>query len=204
MRIPRRARVEDAERKRHLETLETTPGRLKAALKGVPKKLLLWTPAPGKWSILDIVCHMRDMEEHAYLARYRRILAEDDPALPDIDGDQWALERDYRGQKLTEVLREWVRLRKECLRLLKKVKGGQWARRGTHEAAGPLTVHDFLRRQAAGNDEAHLGQIESIKRRHIPTASGRRSSTPATFATSSRSSPSASRRWRTRSNPRSG
>jgi hypothetical protein len=159
--------LDQAEREPHLDTLEATPAQLKAALKGLPKKLLLWTPAPGKWSILEIVCHMRDMEEHAYLARYRRILAEDEPALPDIDGDQWALERDYRGQRLPEVLRDWVRLRKETLRLLKKVKADQWSRRGIHETAGPLGVDDFLRRQAVGNDEAHLGQIVAIKRRHV-------------------------------------
>jgi DinB superfamily len=176
--------VDEAERKRHLDTLEKTPARLKAALKGVPKKLLLWAPAPGKWSILEIVCHMRDMEEHAYLARYRRILAEDDPALPDIDGDQWALERDYRAQKLAEVLRDWLRVRKESLRLLKKVKGGQWSRRGIHEAAGPLTVEDFLRRQAAGNDEAHLGQIDAIKRRH--TLLSRLESGPITLGVATR------------------
>src|SRR5262245_20045632 len=159
--------LDDAERKRHMETLESTPARLKAVVKGLPKKLLRWTPAPGKWSILEIVCHMRDMEEHAYLARYRRILEEEDPALPDIDGDQWALERDYRGQKLAEVVRDWQRLRKESLRLLRKVKAGQWARRGTHETAGSLSMEDFLRRQAVGNDEAHLGQIVATKRRHL-------------------------------------
>jgi hypothetical protein len=159
--------LDDPERKRHIETLESTPARLKAVVKGLPKRLLLWTPAPGKWSILEIVCHLRDMEEHAYLARYRRILEEDEPALPDIDGDQWALERDYRSQKLAEVMRDWQRLRKESLRLLKKVKAGQWARRGTHETAGSLSMEDFLRRQAVGNDEAHLGQIVAIKRRHV-------------------------------------
>jgi uncharacterized damage-inducible protein DinB len=159
--------LDDAERKRYIETLESTPARLKAVVKGLPKKLLLWTPAPGKWSILEILCHLRDMEEHAYLARYRRILDEDEPALPDIDGDQWALERDYRGQRLAEVMRHWQRLRKESLRLLKKVKAVQWARRGTHETAGSLSMEDFLRRQAVGNDEAHLGQIVAIKRRHV-------------------------------------
>lgn len=158
--------VDEIERKRNLEILRATPARLKAALKGVPKAVLLYAPAPGKWSILEIVCHLRDMERDAYLARYTRILAEDSPQLPDVDGDAYSLEGDYRSQKLGDALREWTRLRRENLRLLGGVKREQWERAGIHETAGRLTLADLLRRHAIGNDEAHLGQIEGIKRRH--------------------------------------
>jgi len=158
--------VDELERKRYLEILRSTPAKLKASLKGVPKALLLYTPAPGKWSILEIVCHLRDMEREAYLARYQRILAEDTPQLPDIDGDVHSLEGDYRSQKLSDAVREWTRLRRECLKLLAGVKREQWERAGIHESAGRLTMADLLRRQAVGNDEAHLAQIEASKRRH--------------------------------------
>ena len=150
----------------HLETLKATPARLQALLKGVPRALALWRPAPGKWSILEIACHLRDMEKDAYQARYRRILAEDNPTLPDVDGDRIALERDYRSQKLADVMRDWKRLRKENLALLRKVKGAAWQRPGVHETAGPLTMEVLLRRHAVGNDEAHASQIEAIKYRH--------------------------------------
>lgn len=155
----------DLERSAFIQILAGTPARLKAALKGVPKKVLLWTPGPGKWSILEIVAHMRDMERDAYIGRYHRILTEDNPTLPDIDGDLLAQSEDYRGMKLTEVLRDWARLRKECLKLLKSVKGARWERTGTHEFAGPLSMDALLRRQAMGNDEAHLEQIENIVKR---------------------------------------
>lgn len=155
----------DLERAALLHIVAETPARLKAALKGVPKKLLLWTPGPGKWSILEIVAHMRDMERDAYLTRYRRILAEDNPSLPDLDGDVIAIRDAYRGMRLAELLRDWLKARKECLKLLKSVKGSRWERMGTHETAGPLSMDALLRRHAMGNDEAHLGQIEGIKKR---------------------------------------
>jgi DinB superfamily len=157
--------VTDLDRAAQLKIVAETPARLKAALKGVPRTLMLWTPGPGKWCILEIVAHMRDMERDAYIARYRRILAEDNPTLPDVDGDLLALLDNYRGMKLPELLRDFVRLRKECLKLLKSVKSAQWDRIGTHETAGPLSMNDLLRRQSIGNDEAHLGQIEGIKKR---------------------------------------
>jgi hypothetical protein len=153
------------ERARHLETLAATPVALKEALRGVPKKLLLFTPAPGKWSILEILCHMRDMEREAYLERYTRILAEPEPKLADVNGDALAVERDYRGQKAADILRDWMRLRRESLRLLKKAKPEQWRRAGIHESMGRLTIDELVARHAVGNDTAHLAQIDAIKRR---------------------------------------
>ena len=158
--------MDEAERRRHLETLAATPAALKAAVRGLPKRILLFTPAPGMWSILEILGHLRDMEREAYLERYERILAETEPRLPDLNGEAYAIERDYRSAKAGEVLRDWTRLRRETLRLLRKVTAGEWTRAGVHEAAGRLTMEDFLRRQAVGNDEAHFGQIEAIKRRY--------------------------------------
>ncbi len=155
----------DLDRTAQLKIVAETPVRLKAALKGVSRKRLLWTPGPGKWSILEIVAHMRDMERDAYIARYRRILTEDNPSLPDIDGDLIALRDDYRGLKLPDLMRDFVKLRRECLKLLKSVKSAQWDRVGTHETAGLLSMDGLLRRQSIGNDEAHLGQIEDIKKR---------------------------------------
>jgi hypothetical protein len=157
--------MQDEERKRQLEILKATPARLKSLLKGVPKKRLGARPAPGKWSILEIVCHMRDMEREAYLQRYQRILGENEPALPDVDGDVLAIERDYSRQSLSAVLRDWSGLRRENLKVLRGVKAAGWQRGGVHETAGRLSMDDLLRRHAIGNDEAHLTQIEAILRR---------------------------------------
>ncbi len=157
--------MDQQERERYLAIVRTAPDRLKAALVGVPKKLLTWRPAPGKWSIHEIVCHMRDAERLGYLYRYTTILAEDNPALPDVDGDQLALERQYDRMALREVLRDWRAARKEVLGILKKVGADQWGRMGTHESLGPMSLEIILQRQAIGNDEAHLAQIENIKKR---------------------------------------
>ncbi len=157
--------MEDFERRRFFETLAATPQTLKASLKGLSKKVLLFTPAPGKWSILEILCHMRDMEREAYIERYTRILSEDEPKLPDINGEALAILRAYRSQRAPEVVREWVSLRRQTLQLLRKTGKAQWARAGVHETAGRLTMEDIIRRHAVGNDEAHLSQIEAIKRR---------------------------------------
>ncbi|HWU39171.1 MAG TPA: DinB family protein [Candidatus Acidoferrum sp.] len=157
--------MDQAERERYLDIVRSTPGRLKAAVTGVPKKLLMWRPAPGKWSIHEIVCHMRDAEREGYLHRYQVILKEENPTFPDVDGDKLALERQYGRMNFREVLRDWRIARKEVVATLRKIKGGQWLRTGTHESLGSMSLEDILKRQALGNDEAHLGQIEHIKKR---------------------------------------
>ncbi len=157
--------MDQAEREQCLEIVRSTPDRQKAALAGVPRKLLMWRPAPGKWSIHEIVCHMRDAERDGYLYRYRKILAEENPIFPDVDGDKLALERQYGRLNLREVVRDWRAARKEVLAVLKKVKGEQWQRTGTHASLGPMSLETILQRQALGNDEAHLGQIEDNKKR---------------------------------------
>ena len=157
--------MEQAERDRCLAIVRSTPERLKAVLAAVPKKVLAWRPAPGKWSIHEIVCHMRDAEREGYLLRYTKILSQDNPTFPDVDGDALALERQYGRLNLREVLRDWRAARKEVLAVLKKVKPDQWGRQGIHESLGPMVLETILQRQALGNDEAHLGQIEHIKQR---------------------------------------
>jgi uncharacterized damage-inducible protein DinB len=157
--------MEQAERGRLLEVVKSTPDRLKAVLAGVPRKLLMWRPAPGKWSIHEIVCHMRDAERLGYLHRYTEIVAKDNPTFPDVDGDALALEGQYRRANLRDVVRDWRTARKACLAVLRKVKTSQWTRSGMHATAGPMSLETVLQRQALGNDEAHLAQIEDIKRR---------------------------------------
>jgi uncharacterized damage-inducible protein DinB len=179
--------MEDFERRRFFETLAATPQTLKAALKGLSKKVLLWTPAPGKWSILEILCHMRDMEREAYIERYTRVLSEDEPKLPNINGEPLAVVRAYRSQKAPEVVREWIALRRQTLQLLRKTGKAQWARAGVHETAGRLTMEDLIQRHAVGNDEAHLRQIEAIKRRFA--ALERLAGGPAALATALKGAP---------------
>jgi uncharacterized damage-inducible protein DinB len=157
--------MEHAERDRLLAVVRSTPDRLKAALAGLPKKRVMWRPAPGKWSIHEIVCHMRDAERLGYLHRYTEILAKDNPTFPNLDGDVLAQERQYRRLNLGEVLRDWRAARRECLAVLRTVKESQWTRIGTHETAGPMSLETVLQRHALGNDEAHLVQIEHIKTR---------------------------------------
>jgi hypothetical protein len=154
-----------SERAALLERLRATPRRLDEAVRDLPRKLLVWSPAPGKWSILEIVCHLRDMERDAYLGRYQRILAADEPRLPWYDADALALERRYRDERFATALRDWKRLRRETLTLLEALEPAQWDLAGVHETRGRVTIEQLVKHQIEGDDDIHLRQIETIKER---------------------------------------
>src|ERR671936_578067 len=55
------------------------------------------------WSIVEVVCHLRDAEERG-LERMRAMRDQDDPPLAAYDQDQWARERNYAAADLREAL----------------------------------------------------------------------------------------------------
>src|SRR5258706_12370281 len=135
------------ERARLLATLRSTARELPRLVETFPEGLVRWRPAPGKWSALEVLCHMRDMEREAYLVRYRRILAEKKPLLPDIDGDITSVENDYLGVDPAAVVSDWSRLRAEVLALLLPLDADSWWRDGVHPARRPPPMGDLLRPQ---------------------------------------------------------
>ena len=151
-----------------LWNLKSLPNELGDLLTELDQETLRWKPVPNKWSIKEIMCHLRDMESDAYLARYRRILAEDNPALPNVDQDKLAIERDYINQDAMTALSEFKGLRATTIRTLESATAESWSRSGVHETDGPMTVEQLVVRQIKGNDLNHLAQMKDIIRLKMP------------------------------------
>jgi hypothetical protein len=54
--------MEEVTRRRYLGILRETPARLKDATRGLGKAVSTWTPAPERWSAIEIACHLRDID----------------------------------------------------------------------------------------------------------------------------------------------
>ena len=151
-----------------LWNLKSLPNELGDLLTELDQETLRWRPVPNKWSIKEIMCHLRDMESDAYLARYQRILTEDNPALPNVDQDKLAIERDYINQDAMTALSEFKGLRATTIRTLESATAESWSRSGVHETDGPMTVEQLVVRQIKGNDLNHLAQMKDIIRLKMP------------------------------------
>lgn len=90
-----------ADNQEPLRVRQTTPRKLSTLIRKLNKKQLTRRPAPGKWSIAEIMAHLADTE----LAggwRMRMILSQNGVPLQAFDQDAWAntfnyLQRDSKS-----------------------------------------------------------------------------------------------------------
>ena len=160
--------MDQRDKERLLWNLRSLPNELQDLIGDLDEDTLRWRPIPDKWSIKEIMCHLRDMEREAYLARYRRMLAEDNPLLPNVDQNRVAYEGDYINQDAKAALEEFKQLRAETIRTLEAAPAENWSRGGIHEVDGPLTIEQMVARQIKGNDLNHLVQMKDIVRLKMP------------------------------------
>ena len=119
--------------------------------------------APGaEFSVLENICHLLDIEREGYAVRIERLLKEDDPLLPDIDGGRLARERDYNNQNIETALEAFSRAREGNIGVLKSLSSDQLQRRGTLETVGPITLSELLRMMRA-HDDAHRQDIKELR-----------------------------------------
>jgi hypothetical protein len=120
-----------------------------------------FVPAPGKWSLRQIMCHLAD-SEMVGADRFRRVIAEDNATLLFYDQDAWATKLDYHRRKFSQALETFRRIRGENYELLQGLPEEAFARTGTHSKMGVLTLTDVLRMYAE-HAENHARQIQQVR-----------------------------------------
>ncbi len=120
-----------------------------------------FSPAPGKWGVRTIVCHLAD-SEMVGRDRFSRVIAEDNPTIISYDQDAWAEKLDYRKRKFSHALETFRRIRGENYDLLKDQPSETWNRVGTHSERGALSLYDLLRIYTE-HAEKHALQIRAAR-----------------------------------------
>ena len=87
--------------------LQQFPSRVRRLVAGVEDNALRKKPSEADFSIAENVCHLRDIECEGYSVRLRRLLEEERPFLPDIDGGRLARERNYNSQPNSGAVEPW-------------------------------------------------------------------------------------------------
>ena len=70
------------------------PQLLRQAVAGMSPEQFVARPIPGKWSTLEVICHLADFEI-VYTDRIKRVIAEDQPTLFGGDPDLFAARLAY-------------------------------------------------------------------------------------------------------------
>jgi hypothetical protein len=133
------------------------PAVLEAALRSVPADALEWRPAPGKWTVHEVVVHCADSETNAHM-RVRYLLAEPEPLILGYDQDRWAIDLDYHSLPLGPALATVRAVRANTVPLLERLTEAQWNKTGRHTEQGSYGVETWLQIYAEHLD-VHARQI---------------------------------------------
>ena len=144
-----------------LERYRRGPELLAVVLTGVFGDEEDFLPAPGKWSIRQIVAHLADAEMVG-AHRFRQVVAEDNPTLVAFDQDAWARNLDYGRRKPKQSLETFRRIRAENYELLKGLPETVFERAGTHTRNGPMTLLRLVEGYA-NHAETHARQLQEIR-----------------------------------------
>jgi hypothetical protein len=143
-----------------LNVQRETPKRIARLIRGLSKKQLTRKPAPGKWSISEILGHLAD-SEIVVAWRLRIILGKNGTGIQGYDQDVWAETFDYAHRDAKEAVEFFRVMRARNLAMLKALPADLWENYGMHDERGKESI-GLIVRLYAGHDLNHLGQMEKI------------------------------------------
>jgi hypothetical protein len=141
-----------------LDAFQTTPDTLQKLLANVSQEQAQSAVGGDEgWSVVEVLCHLRDAEEFA-LNRNRLMRDHEDPNIIPYDQDQLAKDHRYAEQNLRQVLSDFIRLRQEHVSLLENLSAEDWHRPGQHSEAGCIEIFDHTLHMVC-HDAVHCAQI---------------------------------------------
>jgi hypothetical protein len=135
---------------------------LRQAVAGMTREQLQARPVPGKWSTLEVVCHLADFEP-IFADRMKRVIAEDRPTLLGADEKHFAAALAYESRDLDEELTLIEQTRRQMARILGTLRPEVLTRVGAHNERGPLTLEQLLK-GATGHIPHHVKFIGEKRR----------------------------------------
>ncbi|HEX7965291.1 MAG TPA: DinB family protein [Gammaproteobacteria bacterium] len=137
------------------------PAELRRRLAGLSEAQFRFKPAAESFSLLENVCHLRDIEVEGYMRRLELLLTEADPLLPDLDGARLARERRYQEQALAPALEAFLAARRRNLTRLEQVNEADLTREGRFENVGVVSLARLLQ-MWTHHDAEHLHDVDEL------------------------------------------
>jgi DinB superfamily len=143
-----------------LKVLAATPKKLERLVARKSPATLRKRPAPGKWSVQEILAHLADVEVVVGW-RVRSVLGAPGIAIQAFDQDAWTQALHYDKRDPRESIAQIKAVRAANLALYKSLTPEQWKHYGIHSERGQESV-EHIARMIAGHDLNHIQQIEAI------------------------------------------
>ncbi len=141
-----------------LALMTASPASIASLVREIPAAEWAMPPAAGEWSLVEILCHLRDSEREINQPRLARLRDEPDPFIAGRDITDWSKSRDYIHQDGNAAFKDFLSARLETLETMKKLTDEDWNRRARHSIFGPTTLLEMVGFMAT-HDRLHIQQI---------------------------------------------
>ncbi len=136
-----------------------TPQRIATISAGLDNARLSKPPAPGEWSALEILNHLRACEE-VWMHSVHAMLAHENPRLQEIHPRQWIKTANpYLSQSFAQGLKIFTLRREALLITLGTLSPADWSRECRIEQK-THTVFSHVRRMVQ-HESGHCGEIDA-------------------------------------------
>jgi len=127
---------------------------------GISDAQAAWKPAPGQWSVLEVLNHLLDEEIEDFRAHLDFILFHPDQPWPRIDPQGWVALRAYNQRRLAPSLAAFNQARQDSLAWLAGLNTPDW--NSVYQLPfGPLCAGD-LAAAWVGHDLLHIRQLVEL------------------------------------------
>lgn len=130
----------------------------KELLSGKTEIEYLRRPQPGKWNLLEIVCHLLDEEREDFRARVKHILEHPSEPMKPIDPAGWVTARNYAGQDYAKTLEAFLNERSNSVAWLQTLHDAHWENTHHHPTLGAMSAQLILANWLA-HDYLHIRQF---------------------------------------------
>ena len=137
--------------------LACTPAVLQSMTASLSEEAWKHEPTPEEWSILEIVCHLRDTEREVHRLQLNTLLEERQPFVPRPDATVWAKQRKYLNENGPAAVAGLLTARLELLRRIVEVSAEIWEKPARHAIFGPTHFGEVIGFMA-DHDRLHIQQ----------------------------------------------
>ena len=127
-----------------IESYLAGPDKLRAAVIGLSRDQRVARPVPGKWSVLEGVCHLADTDANI-AHRLKRILSEERPTFDRVQPDLMVAGLAYHARDVEQELAFLDLTRRQIARILNASPPKAWERTGIVGDRGEKTVAQMVK-----------------------------------------------------------
>jgi hypothetical protein len=147
------------------QELQNSTEMIRALLLGLTQAEAQIKPNLESWSILEVVCHLYDLEREDFREHLDFILCRQNEEYHTIDPQSWIQERKYNEQNFVEMQEKFFAERKQSLEWLRGISDADWETTYTSQY-GSVSAGEMFSCWVA-HDNLHIRQLVELRRARI-------------------------------------